>query len=181
MRGRESDRPRTGPTADSKIFGDAACRSKRARSRTSARITSRRCRYLVSRSTPRRHRSRHRHWLPLRTARLRSASAPAKHRFAARRCNVVLSPMFWRWWRKRRKKVQSTMARYDHAEINTAFTRIPCMSCGDWRSDSVKAKVAAFLIAHWDGQNPKPPSPRARRAQRQRRYRQRVRLRPATR
>ena len=71
--------------------------------------------------------------------------------------------------------------RYDEAEISRAYTRICCMSCSDWRADAVRAKVAAFLIAHWDGQNPKPPSPRARRAQRQRRYRQRVRFRPATR
>jgi len=33
----------------------------------------------------------------------RSTGALAKHRFAARRCNVVLSPMFWRWRRKRKK------------------------------------------------------------------------------
>jgi len=71
------------------------------------------------------------------------------------------------------------MARYDAGEINRAFTRICCMSCTDWRSDAVRAKVAMYLIGVWDGQNPKPPSPRARRAQRQRRYCQRVRLRPA--
>jgi hypothetical protein len=51
-------------------------------------------------------------------------------------------------------------ARYDHDEINRAFTRIPCMSCGDWRSDAVKAKVALALINIWDGQQHiKPPTP----------------------
>ena len=71
--------------------------------------------------------------------------------------------------------------RYDEAEISRAYTRICCMSCTDWRSDAVRAKVAMYLIGVWDGQNPKPPSPRARRPQRQRRYRQRVRFRPAPR
>ena len=84
-------------------------------------------------------------------------------------------------WLRRKKGIHSIMARYDAGEINRAFTRICCMSCTDWRSDAVRAKVAMYLIGVWDGQNPKPPSPRARRPQRQRRYRQRVRFRPATR
>jgi hypothetical protein len=52
------------------------------------------------------------------------------------------------------------MARYDQDEINRAFTRIPCMSCTNWRADAVKAKVALALINNiWDGrQDIKPPT-----------------------
>ena len=93
----------------------------------------------------------------------------------------MLTALFQRWW-KRRSGVHSVMATYDHAEIARVFARFGgCMGCTDWRADMVRAKIGAFLLAHWDGQNPKPPSPRARRPQRQRCYRQRVRLRPATR
>jgi hypothetical protein len=54
------------------------------------------------------------------------------------------------------------MARYDEKEINAAFTRIRCLGCSNWRADSVRAKIAMFLIAHWDakpGEVIAPPMP----------------------
>jgi hypothetical protein len=51
-------------------------------------------------------------------------------------------------------------ARYDPDEINRAFTKIPCMSCGDWRADAVRAKVTLALVNIWEGrQDIKPPTP----------------------
>jgi hypothetical protein len=43
------------------------------------------------------------------------------------------------------------MASYDEKEIARVFGRIPCMGCNNWQADMVRAKVLAFLVAHWDG------------------------------
>src|SRR5262245_51057971 len=64
---------------------------------------------------------------------------------------------WFQFWRRRRKG--SEIMRYDHDLINRTFDRIGgCMACGDYRSDMVKAKVCAYLIAAWDGQTMPPPS-----------------------
>ena len=52
------------------------------------------------------------------------------------------------------------MVLYDEKEIARVFARIPCLGCSNWQADAVRAKVLAFLVAHWDGeQGVKPPSP----------------------
>jgi hypothetical protein len=59
----------------------------------------------------------------------------------------------FRWWRKRKKEVSSIMATYDHNEISRVFGRLGgCMGCTDWRADMVRARIGAFLVAHWDAQ-----------------------------